>query len=136
MTGNMPGIAASTRETWLFGSPPNAVEAPENSFEFEVTWAWTSIPITTSQSPVEPLISLWDATGAFIGVGFRISLYLGRNGLRATRRGSQAADRGIKTVKAAAGTTGTPCSGAAHRPRLRSGGRPVLWAARNASGWH
>src|SRR5882672_5671446 len=53
----MPGIAASTSETWLFGSPPNSVEAPENSFEFEVTWAWTSSPITISQSPVEPLIS-------------------------------------------------------------------------------
>ena len=54
----MPGIAASTSETWVLGSPPNAVEAPENSFEFEVTWAWTSMPITTSQSPVAPLISL------------------------------------------------------------------------------
>ena len=54
----MPGIAASTSETWLFGSPPNSVEAPENSFEFEVTWAWTSSPITISQSPVAPLISL------------------------------------------------------------------------------
>ncbi len=58
ITGSMPGIAASTSETWLFGSPPNAVEAPENSFEFEVTWAWTSRPITISQSPVAPLISL------------------------------------------------------------------------------
>ena len=58
ITGSMPGIAASTSETWVFGSPPNAVEAPENSFEFEVTWAWTSMPITTSQSPVAPLISL------------------------------------------------------------------------------
>src|SRR5882672_798781 len=54
----MPGIAASTSETWLLGSPPNSVEAPENSFEFEVTWAWTSSPITISQSPVAPLISL------------------------------------------------------------------------------
>src|SRR5260370_11458906 len=57
MTGSMPGIAASTRETWLFGSPPNSVEAPENSFELEVTWAWTSSPITISQSPVAPFIS-------------------------------------------------------------------------------
>src|SRR5579859_3309687 len=54
----MPGIAASTSDTWLLGSPPNSVEAPENSFDFEVTWAWTSMPITTSQSPVVPLISL------------------------------------------------------------------------------
>src|SRR4051812_18481980 len=53
----MPGIAASTSDTWLFGSPPNAVEAPENSLALEVTWACTSRPITTSQSPVEPLIN-------------------------------------------------------------------------------
>src|SRR3954469_6749660 len=65
----MPGIAASTSETWLFGSPPNSVEAPENSFEFEVTWAWTSSPITISQSPVAPLISFDGLTGAFILVG-------------------------------------------------------------------
>ena len=31
-TGSMPGIAASTRLTWVFGSAPNAVAAPENSF--------------------------------------------------------------------------------------------------------
>src|SRR6187549_2333227 len=57
MTGSMPGIAASTSDTCEFGSPPNSVEAPENSFDFEVTWAWTSIPITTSQPPSAPLIS-------------------------------------------------------------------------------
>src|SRR5258705_7508939 len=57
MTGSMPGMAASTSETWLLGSPPNSVEAPENSFEFEVTWAWISMPMTTSQSPVAPFIS-------------------------------------------------------------------------------
>src|SRR5450759_4595065 len=54
----MPGIAASTSETWLLGAPPNSAEAPENSFDFEVTWACTSMPMTTSQSPVEPLRSL------------------------------------------------------------------------------
>src|SRR6267154_6425127 len=58
MTGSMPGIAASTSETWVLGSPPNSVEAPENSFEFEVTWAWISSPITISQSPVALLMSL------------------------------------------------------------------------------
>src|ERR1700759_2144365 len=58
MTGSMPGIAASTSETCEFGSPPNAVDAPENSFELEVTWAWTSMPMTISQSPVAPLIRL------------------------------------------------------------------------------
>src|SRR5690242_17989197 len=54
----MPGIAASTRETWELGDPPNSVEAPENSFAREVTWACTSIPTITSQSPVAPLMSL------------------------------------------------------------------------------
>src|SRR3546814_15047445 len=53
----MPGMAASTSETWLFGSAPNAVEAPENSFDSEITWAWTSSPITISHSPVLPLIN-------------------------------------------------------------------------------
>ena len=56
ITGSMPGIAASTSETWLLGAPPNSVEAPENSFDLEVTCACTSMPMTTSQSPVEPLI--------------------------------------------------------------------------------
>src|SRR5262249_53679927 len=58
ITGSMPGIAASTSDTCELGSPPNSVEAPEKSFEREVTWAWTSRPMTTSQSPVVPLISL------------------------------------------------------------------------------
>ena len=64
ITGSMPGMAASTSETCEFGRPPNAVDAPENSFACEVTWAWTSMPITTSQSPVAPLISF-----DFRGVG-------------------------------------------------------------------
>src|SRR5262249_53999707 len=63
ITGSMPGIAASTNDTCELGSPPNAVEAPENSFDREVTWAWTSMPTTTSQSPVAPLIS-FEAFGA------------------------------------------------------------------------
>src|SRR5579871_4151105 len=57
ITGSIPGMAASTSDTCEFGSPPNAVAAPENSFDFELTWAWTSSPITTSQSPVAPLMS-------------------------------------------------------------------------------
>ena len=56
ITGSMPGMAASTSETWLLGSPPNSVEAPENSLALEATWACTSRPITTSQSPVAPLM--------------------------------------------------------------------------------
>ena len=54
ITGSMPGIAASTRLTCEFGSPPNSVEAPENSLDFEVTCACTSMPMITSQSPVAP----------------------------------------------------------------------------------
>src|SRR5689334_2322974 len=54
----MPGIAASTKETCVLGAPPNSVAAPEKSFALEATWAWTSRPMTTSQSPVLPLIRL------------------------------------------------------------------------------
>src|SRR5271170_5738857 len=54
ITGSMPGIAASIGETWLLGSAPNAVAAPENSLAWLTTWAWTSSPITISQSPVRP----------------------------------------------------------------------------------
>jgi hypothetical protein len=56
ITGSMPGIAASTSETWVLGSAPNVVGAPENSLASEITWAWTSRPRTISQSPVSPLI--------------------------------------------------------------------------------
>ena len=50
----MPGMAASTRLTLVFGSAPKLVEAPEKSLAFEATWAWTSRPMTSSQSPVAP----------------------------------------------------------------------------------
>ena len=66
ITGSMPGIAASTSETCELGSPPNAVEAPENNLASDVTWACTSKPITTSQSPVAPLISFDFLAGASI----------------------------------------------------------------------
>ena len=53
--------------TWLFGAAPNSVAEPENSFAFEITWAWTSSPITTSQSPVSPwmydIVPLFDVHG-------------------------------------------------------------------------
>src|SRR6202171_4809668 len=62
----MPGIAASTSETCELASPPNSVEAPENNLACEVTWACTSKPITTSQSPVAPLISFDFLAGASI----------------------------------------------------------------------
>ncbi len=54
MTGSMPGMAASTRLTLALGAAPNEVEAPENSFASDVTCAWTSRPMMTSQSPVAP----------------------------------------------------------------------------------
>ena len=57
-TGSMPGSAASTSDTWLFGSAPKAVEAPEKSLEWEITWACTSRPITTSQVPLSLSIRL------------------------------------------------------------------------------
>jgi hypothetical protein len=66
MTGSIPGIAASTSETLLFGSLPNSVEAPEKSFDFETSWAWTSIPITTSKSPVALLMRFLDFARMFI----------------------------------------------------------------------
>jgi hypothetical protein len=53
-TGSIPGMAASTRLTWLLGSAPKAVAALLKSFDREVTCAWTSRPITTSHSPVAP----------------------------------------------------------------------------------
>ena len=53
-TGSMPGKAASTKLTWLFGSAPKAVAAPEKSFELLITWAWTSRPTTISHGPVRP----------------------------------------------------------------------------------
>ncbi len=38
----------------VLGSAPNAVAAPEKSLALEVTWAWTSSPITISHGPVAP----------------------------------------------------------------------------------
>src|SRR3954464_3733050 len=52
----MPGNAASTVETCVFGSAPKSVAAPENSLARAVTWAWTSRPMTTSHEPVRPSI--------------------------------------------------------------------------------
>src|SRR5262249_42976694 len=68
MTGSMPGMAASTSETCELGSPPKAVDAPENNFDCEVTWAWISMPMTTSQSPLAPLIRFDFADGAVIDI--------------------------------------------------------------------
>ena len=70
-----------------FGGAPNAVEAPENNFALEVTWAWTSMPMTTSQSPVAPLISLDFRTGASIAQS-RLGL---RSGYALPQRAARAA---------------------------------------------
>ena len=56
-TGSIPGIAASTSATLALGSAPNAVEAPEKSLARLDTWAWTSSPITSSQSSRAPWIT-------------------------------------------------------------------------------
>ena len=66
ITGSMPGIAASTKLTLLFGGRPNSVDEPENSLLSDVTWAWTSMPITISQSPVAPEMK-------YFGLGVRVS---------------------------------------------------------------
>src|SRR5690242_288121 len=63
MTGSIPGIAASTSDTCELGAAPKPVAAPENSLACEFTWAWISMPTTTSQSPVAPLISFEVLTG-------------------------------------------------------------------------
>jgi hypothetical protein len=58
ITGSMPGMAASMKLTCSFGPAPKPTAAPEKSLDFEATWAWTSRPITSSQAPVRPSISL------------------------------------------------------------------------------
>src|SRR3569833_1021903 len=64
----MHGIAASTSETCSLGPAPKPTAAPENSLDFEATWAWTSSPITISQAPVRPWISLDSTRSAVNGV--------------------------------------------------------------------
>ena len=48
ITGNIPGNAASTKLTWVFGSLPNLVGDVENNLDSYNTCACTSRPITTS----------------------------------------------------------------------------------------
>ncbi len=69
MTGSIPGMAASTKATFALGSAPKAVEAPEKSLAFVATCAWTSRPITSSQSALAPWITL-----GFGGVTARSSM--------------------------------------------------------------
>ena len=57
ITGSIPGNAASTKLTWLFGSAPNTVAEPLNSLDRLMTWACTSSPITSSHGPSRPSIT-------------------------------------------------------------------------------
>ena len=66
MTGSMPGMAASTSDTWLFGLAPKPVDEPENSLDWLLTCACTSSPMTISQSPVAPFSRL-------LGAGFLVA---------------------------------------------------------------
>src|SRR5262249_35792114 len=90
----MPGIAASTSDTCELGSPPNAVDAPEKSFDCEVTCAWTSRPMTTSKSPVAPRTSFFGSVGrtmTFIGLSRRSCLlvYVGATAYIGTGKQAQ-----------------------------------------------
>ncbi len=46
----------------MFGSAPNVVEAPENSLDSEITWAWTSRPRMISHLPVRPSIRFFSSS--------------------------------------------------------------------------
>src|SRR5258708_7603616 len=118
----MPGMAASTSDTWVLGSAPNVVGAPENNLASEMTWAWTSSPSTISQSPVSPLMSdmrVNKGTGSSgssdtscwgfaAGLGFpfnkgKISVTF-RNHLAATSQGDYCAFRNDRQGNAPRGT--------------------------------
>src|SRR5213078_1904943 len=49
-TGSAPGIPWQTGHVWLFGGAPKVVGQPQNIFERVLSCAWTSSPMTTSQS--------------------------------------------------------------------------------------
>ena len=46
ITGNIPGKAASTKLTCVFGSEPNFVGEVENNLDSDNTWACTSRPVS------------------------------------------------------------------------------------------
>ena len=47
-TGRVPGMPRSTRLAWVFGSAPKVVALPEKIFDWVLSWAWISSPITVS----------------------------------------------------------------------------------------
>ncbi len=113
MTGSMPGIAASTSDTCELGSPPNSVDAPEKSLARDVTWAWTSSPTITSQSPVALLMNLASAFCAVMAPSLPLCHGVARGGC-AISRSSWAVAQSMMAVHSAA---------------ARSGARPALSAA-------
>ncbi len=53
-TGNTPGSAMLTASACVFGSAPNAVDAPEKIFVLVESCACTSSPMTISQVMMFP----------------------------------------------------------------------------------
>src|SRR3954463_1218966 len=49
-TGNTPGNAKLTTQACVFGSAPNAVDAPEKILVLVCSWVCVSSPMTTSHS--------------------------------------------------------------------------------------
>ena len=49
-TGSTPGIPRQTGQVWVLGGAPNSEEQPQNILLFVFIWAWTSSPITVSNS--------------------------------------------------------------------------------------
>jgi hypothetical protein len=73
----MPGIAASTVLTWLFGSAPNAVEAPLNSLHRRVDGADLAVRLGAERGrgAAEQL-----GLGDYLGVDFEADHDLPRAG--------------------------------------------------------
>ena len=67
MTGRMPGIPWQTGHVWWFGGAPKAVAQPQNIFERVRSCAWTSRPITVSQTG----LMTWCAPGTGASSGRR-----------------------------------------------------------------
>jgi hypothetical protein len=57
-TGNTPGMPKHTGQVWVLGGAPNSVEHPQNILDRVLSWAWTSSPMTGSNSI--DCDSLWD----------------------------------------------------------------------------
>ena len=74
-TGSVPGNAQSTTFACAFGPAPYSVLDVENSFDFVVSCAWTSRPITTCHwvDMSAPEVTQGDVgEGSFVGFDFAI----------------------------------------------------------------